>query len=217
MSRRPRRTVLITGFGPFPGHPQNASALLAPLVAEAAARRLNGYEVKAVILPVEWQAGPALLDDTMRAIRPVLAIHFGVSRRARGFAIEQRAVNIAAASCDAAGATNDTGELCAGGPPELQSTLPSALILQRLRRLGIPAETSRDAGRYLCNAILYRSLSDARDRPIPGVSSRRGFVHLPSDLIGSGHDGLSPAGRCRLDWDTAVRGGVEIVHAALGR
>lgn len=217
MTTRPRRTVLITGFGPFPGHPQNASALLARLVAEAVRPRLPGYDIRSAVLPVEWKAGPARVRELIADSRPVLALHFGVSRRATRFAIEQRAVNAASESCDAAGELPGACEVATDGPTELASTLPVPLILERLRRLGIPAQLSRDAGRYLCNAILYTSLADARRSATPGYMSRRGFVHVPADLVGGGHDDLSPAGRCRLDWNSAVRGGVEIVSASLGR
>lgn len=217
MLSRPRRTILITGFGPFPGHEQNASGLLAELVADEARRRIAGYDVQAEVLPVEWQAGPARLTELVRDTRPAVAIHFGVSNRAKGFAIEQRAVNHASGSADAAGNKHDACALVPDGPSELPSTLPVPLILHRLRRLGIPAHLSRDAGRYLCNAILYRSLADARACVPTGLPSRRGFIHLPADLIGAGHDDLSPSGRCRLDWGSAVRGGLEIVAASIGR
>lgn len=217
MVPRPRRTILITGFGPFPGHPQNASELLAGLVAEEARRSIAGYDIQTEVLPVEWQAGPARLSQLVRDTRPAVAIHFGVSNRAKGFAIEQRAVNHSSGSTDAAGNKHDACALVPDGPSELPSTLPVPLILQRLRRLGIPAHLSRDAGRYLCNAVLYRSLAEARACASPGVPSRRGFIHLPSDLLGNGHDDLSPGGRCRLDWGSAVRGGLEIVAASVGR
>lgn len=217
MLPRPRRTILITGFGPFPGHPQNASGLLAGLVAEEARRRIAGYDIRAEVLPVEWQAGPARLGELVRETRPAVAVHFGVSNRTRGFAIEQRAINHASGSCDAAGVKRDPCALAEDGPTELASTLPVALILYRLRRLGIPAKLSRDAGRYLCNAILYRSLAEAKSCASSGVVSRRGFVHLPADLVGNGHDDLAPGGRCRLDWGMAVRGGLEIVSTCVGR
>lgn len=217
MTPRPRRTILITGFGPFPGQPTNASGLLAVLVAEEAGRRIAGYDIRAEVLPVEWEAGPARLTDLVREMRPAAAVHFGVSTRARGFAIEQRAINASSGNCDAAGVKRDPCVLANDGPAELASTLPVPLILQRLRRLRIPAQLSRDAGRYLCNAILYQSLAEGRSCAAAGVPSRRGFVHLPAELVGAGHDDLQPRGRCRLDWASAVRGGVEIVAASVGR
>lgn len=217
MTTRSRRTVLITGFGPFPGHSQNASALLAGLVAEAARARLPGYDIHSAILPVEWKAGPASLRELIAEAKPILAVHFGVSRRTTRFAIEQRAINEASGSCDAAGELPGACQVATDGPSELTSTLPAPLILDRLRRLGIPAQLSRDAGRYLCNAILYTSLAEARRSATPGVVSRRGFIHVPADLVGGGYDDLSPAGRCQLDWNSAVAGGVEIVATSLGR
>jgi pyroglutamyl-peptidase len=217
MSERTRRTILITGFGPFPGHPRNASGLLAELLADITRRSLPGYDVRAAVLPVEWQAGPQRLAELLRETSPFVALHFGVSRRARGFVIEQRAVNVAAESCDASGAMPVNCAVAAGGPGELQSTFPASLILTRLRRLGLPVKLSRNAGHYLCNSVLYHSLAESRAADLPRIASRRGFVHIPSDLVGGGHDRLSAGRGCPLDWEGAVRGGFEIVQTCVRR
>ncbi|HXF53453.1 MAG TPA: pyroglutamyl-peptidase I [Hyphomicrobiaceae bacterium] len=197
-------TLLITGFGPFPGYPSNASGLLAHAVADRAARCLPGCRVRAATLPTEWIAGPMRLAQLDAELRPALAIHFGISRRARGFVIECRARNIAARAADAIGALPPGGRIVPDGPETLSSTLPAGRILARLRRLGVPAALSQDAGSYLCNAILYHSLAAARED-----ASRRGFVHVPPGIA----NGMA---RCQLDWNSAVIGGLEIVRTCLG-
>jgi len=197
-------TLLITGFGPFPGYPQNASGLLAQAVADRAARCLPGCRVRVAILPTEWIAGPQQLAQLDAEFRPAIAVHFGISRRARGFVIECRARNIAARMADAVGALPPGGCIAPNGPETLSSTLPAARILVRLRRLGVPAALSQDAGSYLCNAILYHSLAAARKD-----ASRRGFIHVPPGLL----NGMA---HCQLDWDGALAGGLEIVRACLG-
>ena len=50
---RPR--VLITGFGPFPGVPDNPSSWLAEALAAGAAAQADA-ELHARVLPTEWQA-----------------------------------------------------------------------------------------------------------------------------------------------------------------
>jgi pyrrolidone-carboxylate peptidase len=40
----------------------------------------------------------------------------------------------------------------------LTATYPAARLVQRLRMEGLPAQLSADAGRYLCNAVLFESL-----------------------------------------------------------
>lgn len=91
--RRDRPVFLLTGFGPFPGAPRNASSLLIEALAKLAARRLPGFAVRAETLPTEWQAGPARLSALLDDLRPAVALHFGVSHRARGFVVETRARN----------------------------------------------------------------------------------------------------------------------------
>ncbi|MGZ5851566.1 MAG: pyroglutamyl-peptidase I family protein, partial [Hyphomicrobium sp.] len=83
-------------------------------------------------------------------------------------------------------------------------------IVERLRKLGVPAGTSTDAGRYLCNALLYHSLSAASALAQPHLVS---FVHLPADLPGP--DGHVIQSDCRLDWRGAMAGGIEIIAACL--
>jgi pyroglutamyl-peptidase len=203
-----RPVLLITGFGPFPGHPSNASGLLAQRLAAAAARRFSGHRIRAATLPTEWAAGPGQLAQLTEELRPAIAIHFGISRRARGFVIETRARNFAAPTCDAIGALPHDTRVLRQGPDILSSTWPAGRIVARLRRLGLPAVLSHDAGGYLCNAILYHSLA-AVGRAEAAVAPRRGFVHIPPRL----DEGMP---RCQLDWNSAMAGGLEILAACLG-
>jgi pyroglutamyl-peptidase len=84
----------------------------------------------------------------------------------------------------------------------------------RLRRRGLPARISRDAGGYLCNALLYHSLEIARRSSLP---SRTGFIHLPANLVGERRPSLEPRITGRLTWSDVVEGGLEILSATIGR
>lgn len=217
--RRHRPVILITGFGPFPGAPQNASGLLAHTVAEAARHDLPGFLVHAETLPTEWQAGPARLSGLLDELDPTLAVHFGVSRRATGFVVETRARNAAQCVADACGEVPRSECLLAGGPDEIGVTLPTSQIVERLRRLHLPVQLSRDAGGYLCNALLYHSLDHARRRGGSGFGRRRGFIHIPDRLVGGTSRGMTrSAAASRLEWEAAVRGGLAILAtcAAVG-
>jgi pyroglutamyl-peptidase len=215
--RRSRPVILITGFGPFPGAPQNASSLLAEAVAEAARGELPGFKVHAETLPTEWQAGPARLAGLLDEHQPTLALHFGVSRRATGFVIETRARNATQCVADACGEAPRGDVLLDDGPDEIGVTLPTSQIVDRLRRLRLPVQLSRDAGGYLCNALLYHSLDHARRRSGPGFGPRRGFIHIPDRLVGGKTRGvMRPAAASRLEWDGAVRGGMAILATCAG-
>lgn len=215
---RDRPVILITGFGPFPGAPRNASSLLAEALATAAPRRLPGFAVHAETLPTEWQAGPSRLATLLDELEPVVALHFGVSRRARGFVVETRARNTRLLIHDACGEKPGAACIADDGAAELTATLPTGLIVERLRRMGMPVQLSRDAGGYLCNAILYHSLDQARlrQREAPRFGSRRGFIHIPDRLAGDMRGGTRRAAASRLDWDAAIEGGLAILGICAG-
>lgn len=213
MGRRP--DVLITGFGPFPGVPRNPSSALAAELARLAARALPGYTFRCASLPTSWAAAPLMVQDLVSACTPVLLVHFGVARRARGFVIETRARNLQAASPDVAGERAPDARIAGDGPAALASTLPCGLIYERLRRRGLPVVLSRDAGTYLCNAVLYRSLAWARTAPAAGRLPHCGFIHVPAHLSNPTEPRFG-ASRSRLSWDDALAGGLDVIAASLG-
>jgi pyroglutamyl-peptidase len=200
----------LTGFGPFPGVAANASALLVPEVAQTARARHPSVRFHVEILATEWRQAPDRAAALIRDLRPALALHFGVSGRARALNLETRARNMTRAACDAAGELPAASYVLPKAPDILTTELPFKHIAERLRAQGIPAHTSRDAGAYLCNAVLYRSLIEARGSDVPALV---GFVHLPARLArrrGSVRPGL-------LGWEQAVEGSLEIIGAGLGQ
>ena len=205
-------TVLLTGFGPFPGIPVNASGLLVPRLARAARKRFPGVTINALVLPTEWLRGPARVRAAIARNAPDIAIHFGVSPQAHGFVIERRGVNACSSAADGAGRLPPLAVLDPDGPERLASTLPVARIVKQLTAAGLPAVASDDAGTYLCNAVLFQSLALAAGRK-SGLLA--GFIHIPASLAGAGPDGRSPAHGCTLTLDQALAGGLEILAACL--
>ena len=206
----PRTTVLLTGFGPFPGVPVNPTSVYVPQLAEAARQRFTEANVIAEILPTEWHEAPRRLEALLATHGPTLALHFGVSAEARGFVIETTARNLTCAKADACGALPPALEVLADGPESIVTALPASLIVAQLTDQGWPAAVSADAGRYLCNAVLYRSLHHAATRaPRSSVL----FVHLPASL--TDHEPADAGRRCPLSWAEALAGGVEILAVCL--
>lgn len=198
MKHRPH--ILLTGFGPFPGVAINASARLAALLAKRARRRWPHAHVAGATLPTEWTRGPERLAALWRRHEPDVALHFGVTARAQGLEIERTGRNQCLDAEDACGQRPAAAHHLDDGPASCASTLPVDTIVAHLTAAGIPCCISEDAGSYLCNAVLYHSLHQARD------TSRVGFIHIPSCLVGAGADGLSPLPGCPLDWKQALDG-----------
>lgn len=208
-----RPVVLLTGFGPFPGMPANATSVLVPPLAQAAQRAFPGVRVVAEIVPTEWSAGLDRMRALYDELTPAAAVHFGVSSRARGFEVEARGRNVASPLPDAAGCFPPDDCIATNGPAWLGSNLPVQHIVMRLRQRGLPAYVSRDAGGYLCNALFY-SAPDLVRSERRGV--RNGFVHLPSALVDERDPPRGPLAVSPLDWRGVMEGGIEILAATLG-
>lgn len=203
-----RDTILLTGFGPFPGVTENLTAELVPKLAKSARVLFSNYDIVEEILPVAWARAPERLGAMLGDKPPRLALHFGVSSTAKGFRIDLRGRNVCAARGDAEGALPAMPTILPTGPDALPSTIPVDAIMARLRRADIPCCTSNDAGDYLCNAVLYQSLVTAAAAPRPFSA---GFIHVPkwlSDASGPFEDG-------HLTWTGAMAGGLEIIAACI--
>lgn len=176
-----RPTVLLTGFGPFPGIPVNASADLVRDVVRRATRTFPAFRFIGAILPTEWRRAPGLVAELHDRFAPALSLHFGVAAGSKGIRLETRAENVCRASFDAVNSMPLTGTLCVDGPATRQVSLDIPAISQVLTDRGWHCSTSEDAGGYLCNAVLYQSLASAEARGRGTV----GFIHIPSDFSNS--------------------------------
>jgi len=174
--------LLVTGFGPFPGVARNLSGWLAQELA-----RSHDAELVAAVLPVCWQGAWAALAPLLDAERPRHVVLFGVSAGARGFCLEQYAYNEVAHTVDALGRHPRAEWLSTRGPAMRKASLPDGEIAAALAGAGLPVETSRDPGRYLCNATLYRTLEWAEQ----SGAARAGFIHIPSGIAKNSPAGLN--------------------------
>lgn len=161
--------LLITGFGPFPGVPRNPSAALACRVGALARAKVGGEPVQVLILHTTYAAIPAMLEPAL-AEAPAAILLFGVASRAKRVRVEVQGRNRTSRLFpDASGRIAARPTLEPGGPAARCSPA-AAPALAILRRSGIAAIPSRDAGRYLCNATYFRAL---REGP-PAL-----FLHIP--------------------------------------
>lgn len=170
--------VLVTGFGPFPGAPENLTDSLVRALAAYPAHDLGASLLRTVVLPVDYRRSWPVLRRLNALFAPDIVVHFGLSRRAEGIVVERRGCRrVRADRPDVAGFAPPSGLARRSGPDTLPASLPSELIVDVLREAGFPAELSDDAGGYLCDATLYRSLYAALAAPGRLV----GFVHVPPE------------------------------------
>src|SRR3954453_7904581 len=101
MSVKPK--IVLTGFGPFPGITDNATATLIPRLTKAARALFPSHEVIGEVLPTEWRRAPEALRAIVAEGDVVLMLHFGVSESAPGFRLELIGRNMRTSLEDAAG------------------------------------------------------------------------------------------------------------------
>jgi pyroglutamyl-peptidase len=168
--------VLFTGFGPFPGAPQNPTDWL---VSRLSADPPDGEGIAAFhaeVLDVEYEAVGPRLSALGKAFAPDIAIHFGLAAEAAGFRLERVARNShAGARPDNAGRLPPGSRICEG-PETLPSTLPLDAIAGALSARDLPVEWSDDAGGYLCNTVFVLSRFHVCEGLRPAMS---GFIHVP--------------------------------------
>lgn len=167
--------VWVTGFGPFPGAPVNPTQWLVEQLGELAPAVVGASELNCDVLPSEFSRAFAIVEDRHRSLAPDIAVHFGLHAEAAKIQLERQAANVIGADqVDAAGAVPESRQIDSDGPPTRECAWPAA-IEDALDAEGLASEYSDDAGDYVCNAVYYRSLTCATERP----GAWCGFVHVP--------------------------------------
>ena len=169
------KKILVTGFGPFPGMPDNPSAALVKTLAQPRIARV--YNLEARILPTEYAAAGATLAKALDEVKPDIVVCFGVAAKTDYIRVERAAWNVVdPAKVDAAGYRPKGNKVRADGPEGYGTLLPTADIVAALVRAGMPVQGSNDAGEYLCNYIFYQLMHDIA---VNGDKRMGGFVHIP--------------------------------------
>lgn len=205
MPRCPR--MLVTGFEPFPGAPQNPTeALIAHFAGNPPALEA---EMRFAVLPVDYGTVSTALATHVDGFEPDIAIHFGLAQSAIGFRLEEVARNeIAAGRPDNSGGQPTASAICEG-VSEIASGLPLDIIETRLRGAGLPVERSRDAGGYLCNYVFYHSCGGRVEGLAAPVA---GFIHVP--WIDTMRDAHAP-GAAAISFDELTTGAGIVMAASL--
>src|ERR1700681_4659232 len=96
-------TILMTGFGPFPGAPFNPTGPLVTRLARLRRQGLAKVEIVPHIFPTSYAAVDRDLPKLIANYRPDALLMFGLATRARTLRVETRARNGLALVPDAGG------------------------------------------------------------------------------------------------------------------
>ena len=169
-------TILITGFGRFPGAPFNPSG---PIVTSLARRRrpaLADARCVAHVFATRYDAVDRELPALLARETPDIVVMFGVATRSRHVRFEERARNRVATLFPDAGGYRPMSRTIASHADAVRNRLPLAPLLKAARSVSVRAVRSRNAGTYLCNYAYWRGL-EATSRP--GGPRLVIFVHVP--------------------------------------
>jgi pyroglutamyl-peptidase len=169
------RTILITGFGRFPGSPVNPSGLVATQLAKRRRPALAGTRRVAHVFATRYDAVDRELPALLAREKPDIVVMFGVAARSRRVRIEERARNRIALFPDA-GRYRPAAQTIALRRDALRNPLPVAHLVNAARSSGVAAIRSRNAGSYLCNYVYWRGLEASARADGPGMVT---FVHVP--------------------------------------
>ncbi len=169
-------TILVTGFGPFPGAPFNPTTPLVKKLARLRRPALADATIVAHVFPTSYAAVDDELPKLIARHHPDALLMFGLATQAKRIRVEIRARNAASILPDVSGAAPRSHSVEAGAAAALDLPAPTKRLLGALRGARVPATLSADAGGYLCNYLCWQAVEAARRPRGPRLAA---FIHVP--------------------------------------
>ena len=164
------RTILVTGFGPFPGAPHNPTAAVVKRLAGM--RRMN-LHIVGHVFDTTYAAVDRELPILLKKHKPDALLMFGLHGRTKTLRVETLARNVLGRVRDAGGRVPRARAIIRGADHRRMLS-PALRLVRAVRRRGVVAVTSRDAGKYLCNYLSWRSTEAVGKSP-----QLAAFIHVP--------------------------------------
>ncbi len=164
--------LVLTGFGAFPGVPDNPTQRLVEHFRQQPA--LLPQDTALHLLDVDYRSVGAQLDALLHE-PPRALILTGYSNLATAITLETRAHGICAP--DKPDATGHIPPSSAEQPPTLHTRIELDALRCVLEAEDLPAAISHDAGQYLCNFSYRHALQRVEELE---HDTKVLFVHLPA-------------------------------------
>ena len=161
--------ILVTAFTPFGGDALNASQEILNALPDV----LSGVRLEKRLLPVSFRAAPQIAAEAAASLRPEAIVCLGQAGGRDAVTPERVAVNLMDAKIpDNDGFQPVDEPVIPNAPAAYFSALPVKAMVEAMQRIGVPARLSNTAGTYVCNALMYAMLHQAKEIPC-------GFIHVP--------------------------------------
>lgn len=168
-----KRTIIVTGFGPFGSHKINASWQAVKLLPEML--DVDDLDVTLIVeeIPVDYEESVKRMSKLCEEHKPILVINVGVSALATEMTLETCASKHGYVKPDTRGKVPSQKECCLGETPRVSTNLALEKLVADLNNLeiGVNFCTSNNAGLYLCEFTYYTSLCLNKQNSL--------FVHIP--------------------------------------
>jgi pyroglutamyl-peptidase len=206
-------TLLIAGFGRFPGAPVNPTAALVARLAHLRRPVLGDARLVTHVFATRHAAVDRELPALIAREKPDAILLFGVATKAKAIRIELLARNRRSVLFPDAGGVRPTSAAIESGAPAWRATrAPVARLAAAARAAGVRPTLSHHAGGYLCNYAYWHALkSVARDNG-PRLAV---FVHVPLPLARRPRRPHNDKGDRRLSAADLTRAGEAILLALL--
>ena len=202
-------TLLITGFGRFPGAPTNPSGTLARALVRRRRTGFDRIERVAHVFETSYAAVDRDLPKLIAKHRPVAVVLFGLAGRTKFVRIETQARNaMSLLFPDVNGVVPAKARIAARTPSHRRGVVPFRRLLAAARSTGVSTRFSGDAGRYICNYAYWRAI-EATGKP--GGPKLAVFVHVPK--VRSGPRARRGKHRAMMTAGDLARVGEAIVRA----
>jgi len=170
--------ILVTGFDRF-GYarkPNRSSEVGLERVKERYADL-----VETLVLPTARDVAAQKLATAIEDIDPAAVVMFGISAGSK-VRLEERAknwkYNILIPDNNGKRAF---GRIDPTGQSSIDSSLPLEELYERLDAAQVPVKISKDAGSFICNEVMYKTLQHNTERE-DGLVIPTGFIHFGNGL-----------------------------------
>ena len=167
--------VLITGFSVFPSAPVNPTETLIKWLVEQDLSHLEAT-FHFHLFKTSYAQVDRDLAMLSKQLKPDVVLHFGLDQNAAGFKLETMGRNALHVDKPDVDGVCPPARVLADGADTVSSTFSTDLIEAKLKGKGLAVQRSEDAGGYLCNYLLYQTLSADCWQVPPKLA---GFIHVP--------------------------------------
>ncbi|MBN2602710.1 MAG: peptidase C15 [Candidatus Thermoplasmatota archaeon] len=166
------KIILLTGFGPFSKYSVNPSQLI---VENLNGTTIDNATVVGRILSVDFELSKKEICQAIDDIKPSLVLSLGLSPVTRWIDVELIGWNLRGIP-KKENPLVPYARLNKSGPFFRLTSLNTFKITNAIWKAGVPAYLSVSAGTYICNSVLYNTLSYIKEN---NLSIEAGFIHVP--------------------------------------